>query len=175
MVTTHNQPEKRRGMPAQTLFNHLVTWLLQSPFHGVLSTHLMLLTYTGKRSGMQRHVPVTYLQEENIVTAFCERDVTWWKSLRGGAMVAVRLRGHDYTGRATPITGDTHAMIPVFLAFLQKNRQAGGFNAVPFDANGQPNKEALERSIQTKVMVRIELNEEEVTKGFPLSHRLRRK
>jgi hypothetical protein len=75
----------------------------------------------------------------------------------------------------SPLTDDTHAMIPVFLAFLQKNRQAGGFNAVPFDANGQPNEEALQRSIQTKVMVRIELNEEEVTKEFPFSHRLRRK
>jgi len=92
-----------------------------------------------------------------MVTAFCERDVIWWKNLRGDAPVTVRLRGRDVAGIATPVTNDPEAMTPTFLAFLQKNRQAGGFNAVPFDTDGQPNKEALDRSIQTKVMVRIQL------------------
>ena len=157
IVNTQNRLEKRHGMPFQGLFNRFVTWMLQSPFHGLLSAHLMLLTYTGKRSGTKRRVPITYLQEGHIVTAFCERDFTWWKNLRGGAPVAVRLRGHDYAGMATPVTNDPEAITPTFRAFLQKNRQAGGFNAVSFDTNGQPNEEALERSIQTKVMVRIEL------------------
>jgi len=157
MVNTHNRTKKRRGMPAQRLFNRFVIWLLQSPFHRVLSTHLLLLTYTGKQSGTKRSVPITYLQEGEMVTAFCERDVIWWKNLRGDAPVTVRLRGRDVAGIATPVTNDPEAMTPTFLAFLQKNRQAGGFNAVPFDTDGQPNKEALDRSIQTKVMVRIQL------------------
>lgn len=157
MSNTNNFQQERRGMPAQAVFNRVVIWMLNSPFHGVLSGNLMLLTYTGKRSGIQRQVPLTYLQEGKAVLAFCDSDVTWWKNLRDGVPVRVQLRGREYTGIATPIVNDPEAIRPLFIAFLRKNRQAGGFQAVPFDANGEPNNAALTRAIQTKVMVRIEL------------------
>lgn len=148
---------QRHGMPAQAVFNQIVIWILSSPFHGILSGNLMLITYTGRKSGVQRQVPITYLQDGKIVTAFCDSDVNWWKNFRGGAGVTVRLRGHDYPGTATPVNDDPDAILPTFAAFLRKNRQASGFNAVPFDANGEPNREALIQAIKTKVMVHIEL------------------
>ena len=144
-------------MPAQAVFNRIVTWILHSPLHGLLSGNLMVLTYTGKRSGIRRQVPITYLHEDRVVTAFCDRDTIWWKNLRSGVPVTVRLRGHDYAGVASTTVNDPETITPLFVAFLRRNRQASGFNAVPFDMDGEPNQEALARAIQTKVMVRIEL------------------
>lgn len=117
----------------------------------------MLLTFTRKRSGTKRTLPIIYLQEGDVVSCFCNSDVTWWKNLRGGAPVTLRLRGRDYTGIATPMTNDPEGITPTFVAFLRKNRQAGHFHAVPFDTAGKPNREALARAVQNRVMVRIEL------------------
>jgi hypothetical protein len=155
MTPVKHPPE--RGMPAQAIFNRFVTWLLSSPLHGLLSRHLMLLTYTGRRSGTQRTVPITYLQNGRVVIAFCEHETTWWKNLRGGAPVTVQLRGGAYPGIATPISDDPERITPLFVAFLRKNRQAGTFNAVPFDADGEPNAGALTQAMQTKVMIQIDL------------------
>jgi hypothetical protein len=146
------------GVPFQAYFNQMVEWMLFSPMHSLLSEHLMLLTYSGKKSGLKRRVPLTYLQEGSIVSAFCSRDVVWWKNLQGGAAVLLRLRGHNYTAIATPITDDAAHMIPTFTAFLRQNRQAGGFQDIPFNADGSPDMATIERVIHSKVMVRIALD-----------------
>lgn len=93
----------RRGMPFQALFNRFVKLLLRSPAHRLLSGNPMLLTFTGRRSGVRRTVPITYLQEGGGVSCFCNADVAWWKNLRGGAPVELRLRGRIRTGTAVPV------------------------------------------------------------------------
>jgi hypothetical protein len=155
MTHIPSQQARRPGVPAQAFFNRLVIWLLGSPFHRLVSKHLMLLEYTGVKSGQVRRVPITYLQEGQVVTAFCNRDVTWWKNLRGEAAVRLLLRGHIQAGTATPIMDDLTAMTPAFIAFLRTNRQAGGFQAVPFHPDGEPNREAVVRVLPSKVMLQI--------------------
>jgi hypothetical protein len=152
-----SQPARQPGVPAQAYFNRLVSWLLGSPFHGLLSKHLMLLEYTGVKSGLVRRVPITYHQEGQVVTAFCNREVAWWKNLRGGVSVQLLLRGHIQAGIATAIIDDPGTMTPAFIAFLRTNRQAGGFQAVPLLPDGEPDREAVARVLPTKVMVQIAL------------------
>lgn len=38
-------------MRIQKLYNPLVSWLLRSPLHGVMSKSTMLVTFTGQKSG----------------------------------------------------------------------------------------------------------------------------
>lgn len=147
-----------RGMPSQALFNRLVASLLRSPAHRLLSSNLMLLTFTGRRSGVRRTVPITYHQDGDIVTCFCDASVTWWKNLRGGAPVTLRLRGRDRTGTATSIADNPTAVAEGLGVFLRKNRQAGRFQGVSIDPDGNPNPEALLHAAQTRVMVRIKLD-----------------
>jgi hypothetical protein len=92
-----------------------------------------------------------------VVTAFCNREVTWWKNLRGGVSVQLLLRGRTQAGIATAIVDDPGAMTPAFIAFLRMNRQAGGFQAVPLLPDGEPDREAVARVLPTKVMVQIAL------------------
>lgn len=160
MSQTGRTAGQQTGLPMQQVFNQLVTWILQSPFHGVLSEHLMLLGYTGRRSGVRRQVPITYLQQGNVVIAFCDKHVSWWKNFIGSAPVVLTLRGRRCAGFATAITDDFNTMAPLFEAFLRQNRQAGGFQDVPFDTHGQPNAEALAQALPTKVLVRIELSKQ---------------
>ena len=47
----------RRRPPAW--LNTLMSLLLRSPFHGLVSTHLMLIRFTGRKSGKLITTPVS--------------------------------------------------------------------------------------------------------------------
>ena len=82
--------------------NPLVRGLLRSPFHRVLSGRLALITVTGRRSGRTYTIPVGYRRSDGrveIVAGWPERK-RWWRNLRGGAPVRIRLAGTEYGGWA---------------------------------------------------------------------------
>ncbi|MFN8539603.1 MAG: nitroreductase/quinone reductase family protein [Thermomicrobiales bacterium] len=88
-------------MKLQRLYNPLVRWLLRSPLHRLLSDSTLLLTYTGRHSGTAYSVPVNYVRDGETLLLVGGRDHAWWRSLRAGVPVTVRLQGRDYAGTAT--------------------------------------------------------------------------
>jgi len=91
----------------QRLASPFVRALLRSPLHGLLSGSLLLVTYTGRKSGRMFTIPVLYAENDADVLVYVgrSRDKVWWRNLRGSAPVAVRLRGRDLRGTATAVTG----------------------------------------------------------------------
>ncbi len=93
--------------------NRLVKPLLQSRFHGVLSGRLLLITVTGRKSGRRFTIPVQYSERGGVISIGVGRpaEKQWWRNLRGGAPVQLRLRGSERTGQAVahgdPSTGVT--------------------------------------------------------------------
>jgi hypothetical protein len=82
--------------------NPLVRLVLSSPLHPLLSRSLALITVTGLKSGRTYTFPVGYKQEGDRVTigvGWPERK-RWWRNLRGGAPVRVRLRGNIRSAHA---------------------------------------------------------------------------
>ena len=90
----------------QKLYNPLVVTLLRSPLHGFMSNSTMLLTYTGRKSGKTYTTPVNYVQDGETLLAVGSCEHSWWKSLRGGAPVTVRVRGQNMTGVGQAFEGD---------------------------------------------------------------------
>lgn len=87
-------------------YNPIITGLLRSPFHGVVSGLYMLVTFTGKKTGQTYTTPVQYRQFGRTLKFVTRRNRTWWKNLRGGAAVTVRVRGQDLRGTAEEIQAD---------------------------------------------------------------------
>ena len=159
MALAHPESHQPKSMRRQALFNRVVKGILHSSLHRLVSKHLMLLTYRGRKTGLTRTVPLTYLQQGGAVYAFCDQNVTWWKNLRNPTPVTLVLRGHTRTGTATATSNNPDAILPTYGAFLLSNRQAGGFHAVSFDGHGRPDALELERSARTTVMIRIALDD----------------
>ncbi len=76
-------------------FNPFMIWLICSPFHRLLSKNFMVLIYTGRKSGKTYQVPVNYTHQGGKLVTFSYRERTWWRNLRGGAPVVLRLEGRD--------------------------------------------------------------------------------
>ena len=82
------------------VINPIVRLLLQSPIHWLWSGSLMLITFTGRRTQRVYTTPVRYLKSGDAVWAFTSTETKWWKNLRGGASVTLRIRGEERTYRA---------------------------------------------------------------------------
>jgi F420H(2)-dependent quinone reductase len=94
--------------------NQLVRLLLSSPLHPLVSRRLTLVTVTGRRTGRERTLPVAYKRDGERLTIpvlWPERKL-WWRNLREGAPVRLRLRGEDRTGHAHA-RGDEHSDVSV--------------------------------------------------------------
>src|SRR5690349_24649181 len=81
--------------------NPFVAAILRSPLHGLLSRQLILLTYTGRKTGKRYTIPVGYARDGDALVVFSSRS--WRRTLRGSAPVEVLLQGRRYTGTAVPI------------------------------------------------------------------------
>ena len=94
--------------------NPVLRVILSSPLHPLLSRGLALITVTGSRSGRRYTFPVGYCQEGDRVTVNvgwpeCKR---WWRNLRHGGRVDMRIRGHRRSGQAQS-HGDERAGVTV--------------------------------------------------------------
>lgn len=91
------------------LANPLVLGVLRSPAHRPLSGTLAVLSVTGRRTGRVHRRPVMWAPVDGatvVVMVGMPDQKVWWRNLRGGAAVGVRLRGRDRRARGTVVTGD---------------------------------------------------------------------
>jgi deazaflavin-dependent oxidoreductase (nitroreductase family) len=84
----------------QRFYNPLVIWLLRSPLHALMSGSVLLLTFEGRRSSRTYTTPISYVREGEDVLLVAARDHSWWKNLRGGAPVRLRISGRNEEGIA---------------------------------------------------------------------------
>ena len=147
--------------PAPTLkmppaLNRTMTFLLRSPFHGLgsLSKSVMLITFTGRKTGHSYTTPVSYARDGNTVTAFTH--AAWARNLRGGAPVTLRLAGRDYAGQAEAID-DRATVVKGLSEFLRRVPRDARFYGVTLDSQKQPNPQDVERASATVTMLRIHL------------------
>lgn len=89
---------------AVSRFNAFVSTLRSSPRWGSLvSRHLTIATYTGRRSGRTFSIPVGFQRDADVVTigARIPDAKTWWRNFLGdGGPITLELDGTDRTGHA---------------------------------------------------------------------------
>lgn len=140
--------------------NKTMAWILRSPLHGIVSKGVLLITFTGRKSGTRYTTPVSYSQQGDEVSIFTH--ATWWKNLVGGAPVTLRLRGQDVPGMADAVAGDKQAIAAGLAEHLRRVRSDAKYYGVTFDEAGNPNAEQVEQAVQTVVMIRVRLEPERV-------------
>jgi deazaflavin-dependent oxidoreductase (nitroreductase family) len=91
------------------VFNPIISWILRSRLlHPLASKNLLLIAFTGKKSGKHYVTPVEYLQDGQtiwIMAGFPEKK-HWWRNLIGGAPVNLCLRGEWVSGEAFALSGE---------------------------------------------------------------------
>ena len=135
--------------------NSAMKFVLRSPVHGMVSKSILLITFTGRKSGKTYTTPVSYSQSGNQVTIFTHAD--WWKNLRSGKLVTLRIQGRELQGLAEPVAEDKGAVAAGLMAHLRKVPSDARFYDVSFDNHNNPRAEEVEEAVQNVVMIRIRL------------------
>jgi len=78
---------------AYKVINPLLGLLLRSPLHGLLGKRLLLLEYTGRKSGKRFRLPVGYVREGREILLVTQSR--WKANFRDGAPVRVWLGGES--------------------------------------------------------------------------------
>jgi deazaflavin-dependent oxidoreductase (nitroreductase family) len=137
-------------------YNPMMTWLLHSPFHGMVSKGVMLVTVTGRKSGKSISTPTNYLRDGNTLWVISWRDRTWWRNLRGGAKAWVLLAGKNVEGCGQVIE-EEEAVARSLFDYYRKVPQYAKYVKISLDTAGQPVSADCERAAQKMVVVRIDL------------------
>lgn len=89
------------------ILNPAIAGLLRSPLHGIASGNLMLVTFTGRKSGKTYTTPVRYVRKGEDILCFTAPYIPWWRNLTGGAEVALLIDGKSDRYRATALIDET--------------------------------------------------------------------
>ena len=76
----------------QKVYNTIVSWLLRSPLHALLSDSTMLIPFAGRKSGSSFTTPVNYVWDDHTLLVVSPRERLWWRNLRASARVTVYVR-----------------------------------------------------------------------------------
>jgi hypothetical protein len=140
-------------------YDPVVKILLRSPLHGLISGGVLLLSYTGRKTGKKYHVPLSYVRDGDDLLILTFKRRTWWRSLRGGASVRVRLKGREVNAIAEPVYENTERIKDGFSKYIENNAYLSRALDVPLDDEGKPDPEALEKAAEGRVMVWIRMQE----------------
>jgi len=139
--------------PLFVVVNPAMRLLLRSPLHGLVSGSLMLITFTGRRSGRRYTTPVRYLRDGDLVYCLTSTQTRWWRNLLGDAEVTLRIRGRDHRCHAVAIPDDPVRSRATLERFLRCYPQDAAYHEVRLDAQHRPEPGDLERAARRTVVV----------------------
>ncbi len=136
--------------------NDFMAWVLRSPFHGMLSKGMMLITITGRKTGKTYTTPVGYYVEGGAMWVITSRERTWWKNLQGGAKVDLLLKRKPITGFAD-VDMDEKSVEVRMAEYLRHVPQAAKPMKIRME-DGKPNQEDIANTAKDRLFVKIKLN-----------------
>jgi len=129
-----NQAAMRRRARIMRAVNVPMRAVLSLPFPTPLSGNLMLISYTGRKTGKAYRQPVSYARDgETLLTPGGGR---WTLNLGGGRAARVRLRGRDMPARAELVT-DPAEVERLLGVITRENPRAARFIPIPRRADGR--------------------------------------
>ena len=137
-------------------YNPFMIWLLRSPLHGMAGKGLMLISVTGCKSGKPYTTPINYVRASDRLMATSTRDRTWWRNLRGGAPVTLRLEGREVKGFGEVFVDEASVAEHLARYFGCAPQYARLFN-VRLESDGKPNGEDVARAARERVFIEVQL------------------
>ncbi|NJD57950.1 MAG: hypothetical protein C3F13_16895 [Anaerolineales bacterium] len=133
-------------------FNPIMESLLRSPFHGMLSNNMMIIYYTGRKSGNAYHTPVSYQRLGNTLLTTSWKDRKWWKNLRQGGDVKLLLKGELVEAHAQVYEDET-SVSEGLRQFVGGNPRAARMFKIDLREDGQLDPQSLQKAAGERVFI----------------------
>lgn len=147
-VSAARVPHKTRDAQRRifVVLNPVMRFLLRLPWRTPLQDRLLLLMYTGRRSGRRYTVPISFTEEADG-GLLAPGGGAWKWNLGEGRLVEVFLRGRSRLA-STEIITDPPEIARLLPAMVASNPRAETFIGVQIDADGGPNPAQLAAALR---------------------------
>jgi hypothetical protein len=137
----------------------LIAAILDSPMHGVLSREILLLGWTGNKTGARYTLPISYTElGEHLYLCTRPEGSSWWRNVRSARAVDVVLKRRKLAVLATVLDPASPEALDGLRAFLSRNPGTGRLlYGVDTDAAGKPRDSDLEREVHRSIVVRLRM------------------
>jgi hypothetical protein len=139
--------------PLFALINPMMRFMLHLPIHGLWSDSLMLITFKGRKSGRTFTTPVRYIETDGVVRCFTASENQWWRNLRGGADVVLRVKGKDRAYKAVAIENDPQQVREWLIYYLALFPQDAAYHDIKLNRDKTLVEEDLERASHNAIVV----------------------
>jgi hypothetical protein len=139
--------------------NAIVSTVLRIPLlHRVLSKYLLLITFTGRKSGKRYTTPVGYVREGTTVTILTKWFRLWWRNFQVTAPAELLIEGKVYRVTGKALT-DEAAIVPLVTEAIRKYPFSAQFYGVRMVAPNQPDMDDVRRVAPKVVALQFVLTE----------------
>lgn len=133
-------------------YNKPMKWLLQSPFHALISGGILLLSYEGRKSGKQIATPVNYSLEDGVYRVVSSRERVWWRNFRAGAPATLLVKGVTLEVRGQVLESEQDVG-EALSKVIQTSPGSARFYGISLDAEGNPDPDDVVREAARRVVV----------------------
>ena len=139
--------------PLFALVNPIIRTILSSPLHGLLSGSLMLIRFKGRRSSREFVTPVRYIRDGNTIQCFTGRRNQWWRNMRDGSDVVLRIAGKESRYRMTAVSSDPERIVQSLSRLLNHFPQDAPYYGIRMLSGRTPDLETLNKAGLNTVLV----------------------
>lgn len=139
------------------LANRVMALLLCSPLHFLASDSIMLVRFTGRRTGVRRATPVRYLREgESRLVCLTSRRTAWWHNFREAASVELQLAGRRVSATAEAFPEADVEIDAVLRRMLAAHPSDAAYHGI-VGKRGASDEAQLRRAVANDVLVAFTL------------------
>jgi len=113
----------------------------------------MLITFSGRNSGRQFTTPVRYFRDGETVRCFTSAENQWWRNLRGGVDVVLRIEGRDAPYHAKAVENDPEDVEKWFQYYLGLFPQDAAYHDIRISRDKSLVSEDLEKASRSSILV----------------------
>jgi deazaflavin-dependent oxidoreductase (nitroreductase family) len=136
---------RRLQARAMRVVNVLMRFALSRSVATPLTRRLMLITYTGRKSGKRYRQPLSYVEHDGALLT--PGGGRWKLNLPAGAPVRMRLRGRDVIARPEFIA-DPDEVEHLLAVMTAVNPRIRSFVGIPHDAEGRLDRDRLQTALR---------------------------
>ena len=139
--------------------NPIVVWILRSRLHFLLSSGLMLITVTGRRTGRRYTIPVGYQRQGHSIRVLVSKASrkSWWRNYEQPAPTELRVRGEALEGEARSVPPTAPEFRETVEATFRRIPGLGGQFGISYDRRRGLTDEQWRAVAQDAALVRIDL------------------
>lgn len=98
--------------------NPMMKLLLNSPFHAIMSHSVLVLYFTGRKSGRRFSTPLRFHSEGETIRCFSSGETQWWRNFREPTTANIQMQGERLEYQGTLLQHDPERVRSLLVNYL---------------------------------------------------------